>query len=378
MKNQRYVSIPSILSSILKFIVQVHTLKQVRIPYYNEKASPFSPELVHRQTERVGLSEIERLMDLLGIKPGMTILDIGAGSGQYAYKFAERLNGTGKVFATDINTDMIKYLSEQVRARNLTNLSPVLVKGRGLDEFYIGNKFDLIFIAHAYYYLNDRINYFKRLKDSLSQNGRLVVLNDKDFQEFSSSDVSDFNGLIKQLSLEKFDSPFFFYLRESTRKLLHRPLEDKTKSLKKALITDLNSMRKDIYFLSNFLKDGLTFKEDLHFTTDESRYVHWALRFLKLEDRVLDETGVLDINNRNINSKHLSLIDKINTVLIVQRFRQYLYNGKPAPYLPYGYCDWQRDSIIQQLSLPGYSLKHKYDFIPFEIILVFAPNKNSE
>jgi len=363
-----------IIFNLCLFNVQGQSSEQVKTPYF-EKASSFSPELVQRQTERVEFSRIDQLMDVLGIKPGMTILDIGAGSGQYAYKFAERLKGTGKVFATDSNIDTINYIRGQTRARNLTNLFPVLVSSEGLDQFYTKNKFDLIFVAHTYNYLRDRVNYFKKLKDSLAQNGQLVIVNNKIFHEFSLGDISDFEGFIKELSSEELDSPFYLYLRESTRELLHQPLEDKTKKLLRIdIVTDLNRMSNDIYFLSNFLVGGLTFKEGIHFTKDESIYVNWALRFLKLEDKVLDDAGVLDIANSNINKKHFYIVKSINTVLIVQKFREYLYHGKPAPYLPEGYGNWQYSLAIRELSLAGYSLKHKYDFIPFEIILVFAPN----
>jgi len=346
---------------------------------YIKKASPLTPELIQRQIERVELSKIDKLMDVLGIKPGMAILDIGAGSGQYAYKFTERLKGTGKVFATDINIDMINYINEQLRVRNITNLFPVLVQNGGLDGFYKKNKFDLVFVAYTYLYIRERINYFKKLKDSLAKNGRLVFLDLKYPQKFSLGDISDFGGLIKQLSSEEFDSPFYLHLRESTQELLHQPLEDKTKELlRNAIIGDLNRIRDDIHFLSNFLKDRLTFKEDVHFTIEERNFVNWALRFLKLEDKVLDDAGALDINNRNITRKHLFLMIVINTVLIVQKFRQYLYNGKPAPYMPQGYGNWQNSHKIEELTLAGYSLEHKYDFIPFSIILVFTANKSTK
>lgn len=341
------------------------------------KSSPFSLELVRRQAERVKFSRIQRLVDALGIKSGMTIVDIGAGSGGYAYKFAERLKETGRVFATDMDVDMIKYLSEQAQKRNLVNILPVLVKSEGLDEFYTKEKFDLVFIAHAYMYIRDRINFFKGLKGSISQNGRLVVLHNKNIYDFSLSDVSDFDGLIKHLSSEKSDSPFFLCLQESTRQLLHIPLEDKANGrLRKAIIVDFNRMANDIYFLSYFLKDSLTFKRRMHFLKDERDYVYWALRFLRDEEKIFDNTGAPNI--KKMTPKHLFFMKLINTVLIVQEFRKYLYDGKPAPYLPHGYADWQNYTIPEELSSAGYSLKQQYDFIPFESILVFSPDRSAD
>lgn len=376
---RRCIIILIILFNLCLFNAQGQTSQQVKNPHIY-KGSPFTPELVQRQTRRAELSKIDMLIDVLGIKPGMVILDIGAGSGQYAYKFAERLKGTGKVFATDINIDAVNYIREQVRVRNLLNLFPVLVNSEGLDEFYTNNKFDLIFIAHAYHLFSDGVDYFKRLKGSLTKNGRLVILTLQSPKEFSSSDISDVRGLIKQLSSEKFDSPFYSCLRETTRELLDRPLEDKTEeSLKNVIVGDLNIMKDDIYFLNHFLKDGLTFKEEIPFTREEKDFVNMYLRFLKLEAKAFDNAGALDMSNRDIFSKPLfmPILRRINMVLIVQKFRQYLYYGKPAPYLPGGYGHWQDSLAIQKLSLAGYSLIHEYDFIPFEVIEVFTPNNSS-
>jgi ubiquinone/menaquinone biosynthesis C-methylase UbiE len=354
-------------------------LQKILELYNIKKVSPLTSEMIHRQTKIVKFVKIDKLMDALGIKPGMTILDIGTGSGQYAYKFAERLKRTGRVFATDIDKDRIAYISTQARSRNLTNLSPVLVNSEGLDEFYTKNEFDLIFLAHAYFLLGDRVNYFKRLKNSLAKNGQLVVLAEKDFPKFSLGDISDLGGLIKQLSSEKFESFFYSHLRKSTQELLQQPLDRKTKELlRKVIIEDFNRMMEDTGFLSSFLKDGLTFKKEIAFTREERDFVSWYLRYLKLEDKVLDDIGALDISNRNITYKHLLFIRIINTVLIVQKFRKYLYNGKPAPYLSKGCGNLLNECVIQELSLAGYSLKHKYDFIPFLIILVFTSDKNTE
>jgi ubiquinone/menaquinone biosynthesis C-methylase UbiE len=377
MKIGKIVSILTILLNASVFNVQSYASYQVEASNYLKKSSPFSPELINRQSQRAEIKETEKLMDVLRIKPGMTILDIGAGSGQYSYKFAERLKGTGRVFATDINADMIRYIKRQARARNFSNLFPVLVKPLGLDKFYAKNKFDLIFVAHTYHYLRDRVAFFKNLRGSLSSNGRLVILNRKNFSKLSLGDISDFEGLIKQLLSEKTDSPFYAHLQESTQKLLRGPLNDEAKkTLKKLIIEDFNSMINDIYFLSNFVKRGLISEEGVHFTPEERSFVNWAWQYLKVEDKVVNDEGVLKVNNSYLNAKHYSYMRSINAILIVQEFRIYLYNGKPAVYLPGGYGSLQENSAIEnELASAGYLLEDKYDFIPFEIISVFKANE---
>jgi ubiquinone/menaquinone biosynthesis C-methylase UbiE len=373
MKTRKAVYISTIVFSALVFNTRGYASPQEKTRFYLKRSSPLSPELIERQVRRAGIEQTEKLMDLLKIEPGMTVLDIGAGSGQYSYKFAERLKGTGKVFATDINAEMIKYLKQQAEVKNLANIFPVLVKPSGLDKFYTNNKFDLIFVAHTYHYLQDRTGYFRKLRGSLSGNGRLVILNRRNFAKFSPGDISDLSGLIKQLSSEKPDSPFFSCLRESTRRLLSEPLNDRTRiSLEKAVVAEFNNMINDRYFLSNFVSNGSISEEGVHFTAEERDFVNWAWRYLTAEDKVVDLKGVLDTGNRDVTPKHYSYVSSINTILIVQEFRKYLYGGKPAPYLPGGYGSLRENSGMQEeLASAGYVLEDKYDFIPFELILVF-------
>lgn len=362
--------------SINLCFVSAQTQASQNDEYFYGKTPQLTPEMVQRQTSRARMVGLTGFFwgDILGVKPGMTILDLGAGTGQNAFIFAETLNGTGKVFATDINIDAIHHMSKQAKKRNLVNLYPVLVKSEGLDEFYTKNKFDLIFVAHAYYYLRDRVDYFRKLKDSLAENGRLVILDTKDFQKFSSDDVSDFDGLIKQLSGEKTNSPFYVPLQESTKKLLRQPLKGNVlEVLKKTVVADLNAMVEDTGFISAFLeKDGFTLKKEVTLTPQEQDFVYSKIRKLKIENKVLNDKGALDENNKNVTNEHYFSLKMINTVLVVQKFRQYLYGGEPPPYMPNGFGNWEKD-CVRELPLAGYRLDQKYDFMPFHIVFSFTP-----
>lgn len=371
MKIRKRIFILLMLFNFCPFGSQGQTLSRAEVSI--EEAEPMSPQLVLRESERVKFSRMQKLMGILGIKSGMTIVDIGAGSGQYTYKFAERLKGTGRVFATDIDPDMIKYVKQEAKQRGFSNVFPVLVKSEGLDEFYTKEKFDLVFVANTYFYMHDRTNFFKSLKGSLSQDGRLVVLEGKYCPKIFLRNISNVDGLIKKLSSKRINDPFYLLLRESTRQLLQQPSKDK-ELLRKAIIVDFSRMIQDIHFLSHFLKDGLNFKEGMHFSIDERTYVDWVLRFLRDEEKILDNKGVPDIGK--MSGKDIFLMRVVNAVIIIQEFRKYLFNGKPAPYLPGGYI--KHGNIIKELSSAGYSLKYQYDFIPFNLIQVFFPNKNAD
>ena len=62
----------------------------------------------------------------LGIRPGMVIADIGAGSGYYTVRLAQRVGPTGRVFATDIQRGMLDLIDSRVRQERLSNVTTVL------------------------------------------------------------------------------------------------------------------------------------------------------------------------------------------------------------------------------------------------------------
>src|SRR6185295_19231573 len=69
--------------------------------------------------------QINRVMDILGIAPGKTVADIGAGSGWFTVRAAKRVRDTGTVYAVDINPDAIRYIESRIRKENLHNVKPI-------------------------------------------------------------------------------------------------------------------------------------------------------------------------------------------------------------------------------------------------------------
>src|SRR5262245_36494385 len=60
--------------------------------------------------ERDSEEKPEAALDALGIKPGMTVADIGAGSGYMSLRMAVRVGSTGKVYAEDVQPEMLRLL----------------------------------------------------------------------------------------------------------------------------------------------------------------------------------------------------------------------------------------------------------------------------
>src|SRR6202049_1508573 len=83
--------------------------------------------------------QIDRVMDILGIAPGKSVADIGAGSGWFTVRAAKRVGDAGTVYAVDINSDAIRYINARIRKENLHNVKPIL--GRA-DNPLLSTKID--------------------------------------------------------------------------------------------------------------------------------------------------------------------------------------------------------------------------------------------
>jgi len=328
---------------------------------------------IARESERTELMGIDKIMDLLKIKTGMTILDIGTGTGQPAFKFAERLKGTGKIFTTDVLKSRIDYVREESSRRGFKNIYPVLVGREGVDEFYNKHKYGLIFLSHVYHALPDRVNYVKTMRGFLAKNGQLAILLHKNAPLFSSYDIIDFKGLIKELAREPADSPFYKGLRKSTRELIKQKAGSQPEELlKKAIVDDFNSMLLDPNFHNDFF-GRIYFKTTVSFLPEERNFANWLIL-------CLEEEGVFDKAKKDLMPKEIRAINKLNRLFFIQRFRQYLVREGLGFFYPGSDKHIQTSTFLvkRELKEAGYKLVNEYELLPCYDLLVFADSKDRE
>ena len=72
--------------------------------------------------------QIDRVMDLLGLKAGSTVADIGAGGGWFSVRAARRVGPKGRVIAEDINPKGIAYIQQRAQREHLDNIETILGK----------------------------------------------------------------------------------------------------------------------------------------------------------------------------------------------------------------------------------------------------------
>jgi len=124
--------------------------------------------------EREAEEEPARAIEALDIKPGMTVADIGAGSGYYTVRLARKVGADGKVYATDIQVGMLSMIQRRAAIEKLTNIVPVL--GAADDPKLPPGSVDLALMVDVYHELAAPQAFVRRLREALKPDGRLVLI----------------------------------------------------------------------------------------------------------------------------------------------------------------------------------------------------------
>ncbi len=122
--------------------------------------------------------EIEEMPDAalesIGIKAGMTAADVGAGSGYFTVRLARRVGAEGKVYAQDIQPEMLRLLRRRLEKANFDNVVTVL--GTETDPKLPENSLDLILMVDVYHEFSQPQRMLRELRKALKDDGRLVLL----------------------------------------------------------------------------------------------------------------------------------------------------------------------------------------------------------
>jgi ubiquinone/menaquinone biosynthesis C-methylase UbiE len=124
--------------------------------------------------ERSGEEQPDKAIALLGLPKGATVADIGAGNGYITWRLAEKVGPTGKVFAVDIQAEMLDMLRRNMQQRNLKNVEPVLSTFD--DPKLPANTIDLAILVDVYHEFSEPQKMLRHIREALKPDGRLVLL----------------------------------------------------------------------------------------------------------------------------------------------------------------------------------------------------------
>jgi len=145
--------------------------------------------------------QIDRVMDILGIKPGKSVADIGAGSGWFTVRAARRVAGNGAagngaagnataadgtatngaapvgvVYAVDINPEAVSYIEARVRKESLSNVKTILSKEKDNDPLLPPASVDAVLLLKTYHEIADPVALLEHLRPALRPGARVGII----------------------------------------------------------------------------------------------------------------------------------------------------------------------------------------------------------
>ncbi|MGE5834891.1 MAG: class I SAM-dependent methyltransferase [Acidobacteriota bacterium] len=119
----------------------------------------------------------EQIMDALGIADGATVADLGAGGGWFTVRLARRVGPTGRVYAEDIQPQMIESIRRRVDREGLKNVT--IVHGTATDPRLPTGEVDAVLIVDTYNELEDPVTLLRNVASALAPRGRLGIIDFK-------------------------------------------------------------------------------------------------------------------------------------------------------------------------------------------------------
>jgi SAM-dependent methyltransferase len=118
--------------------------------------------------------EAEEVMELSGVKRGMSVADVGAGEGYYTVRLARVVGAKGRVLAEDIIPDVRDELSDRVQRERLDNVAVKL--GTADNPMLPAASFDRVFLVHMYHEVQAPYAFLWHLREGVKPDGLVVVV----------------------------------------------------------------------------------------------------------------------------------------------------------------------------------------------------------
>jgi ubiquinone/menaquinone biosynthesis C-methylase UbiE len=116
----------------------------------------------------------DEVIAALGLKEGEALADIGAGSGYFSFRFAPKVGHSGRVYAVDINGDMIVHMNRRIRDLQLNNVVTVLSVPD--DPLLMDASINRFFICNTWHHIENRTQYLALMKKMLKPGGQIIII----------------------------------------------------------------------------------------------------------------------------------------------------------------------------------------------------------
>jgi SAM-dependent methyltransferase len=114
----------------------------------------------------------DRVIAALGLRPGESVADIGAGTGYFTVRLAKSATAP-TVYAVDIEPSMVQYLRQRAAKEGLGRVVVVQATGQGAN---LPQPVDVVLVVDTYHHIPSRVTYFRELKKWMKPGGRLAIV----------------------------------------------------------------------------------------------------------------------------------------------------------------------------------------------------------
>ncbi|MBD3379053.1 MAG: methyltransferase domain-containing protein [Candidatus Omnitrophica bacterium] len=315
---------------------------------------------------RVSMLEPGDIVSAVAPDKGDAVLDLGAGTGIFTFIFAEKVGPSGKVFATETSKSLVKHIEQEAEAEGFGNIEAITVKSEGVDPFYAGHRFDIIFLCDVYELIERPVEYFSELRRSLVPGGRMFIVYYRFDSDFTPLEFRETESLKQRLGLEEEDFPLYSRLSAATVNSLRDGEGPLTGGQVAELTAELNDILDDRtlfpelveYYGAKRTSTGKMIYRFIH--PKDIALVEWLVEYL--EDRDAFSPG------REISPRTRKQLRRLNRISLAGIFRNTtLYDIFRVDRL--GYVD--DTQVISDMEKAGYEFTGRRDTLRYHYILEF-------
>jgi protein-L-isoaspartate O-methyltransferase len=169
---------PRVLLLALSLAACRQAAEEPRFPLANRDVAPIVADAFSTEDARDRLGEAEQVIAFAGVKPGMSVADVGAGQGYYTVRLSPVVGRKGRVLAEDIDPAVRDGLSDRVSRDNLDNVAVKL--GTPDDPMLPAGSFDRLFLVHMYHEVASPYAFLWHLREAVKPSSGEVIVVDSD------------------------------------------------------------------------------------------------------------------------------------------------------------------------------------------------------
>jgi len=167
----------------------------------------------------------DKIMDIVGVRSGMHVGEIGAGNGRFAVKVAATVGNNGMVYANDIDPRAIRFMKRRCKREQIDNMK--VIQSDQVQSGFPKGKLDIVYLINTYDHLTNPVTLLRNTLISLKPDGRLAVISyDPDKLQNHKGHAVSMKTIIEQcrqagfelVSIDKtflYDNVYVFKISES-------------------------------------------------------------------------------------------------------------------------------------------------------------------